>query len=267
MNFTMSKLWASNITLSYGKNILSKNLSVTIPDNEITVIIGPNACGKSTLLRILGRLIVPREGKVWLDGSCISSYSTKEVARKLTILPQHYNIPLGIKVKELVSLGRYPHQKLFSQWSKDDETAVCFAMEVTNTHQLANQDVNCLSGGQRQRALIAMVIAQSTPLILLDEPTTWLDINYQIELLELIQILNTYHKKTLIVVLHDLNHACRYATHLIAMYNGNIISEGKPKTIINSKLIEKIYGLKSIIIQDPITNTPIVIPCKKNNFL
>jgi iron complex transport system ATP-binding protein len=255
-----TRLQGDALTLGYDKKIVAENLTVAIPDGELTVIIGPNACGKSTLLRTLSRLVSPLKGQVLLDGNAIAHYATKEVARRLGLLPQSSNAPAGISVSELVARGRYPHQSLFGRWRQEDEAAVQQAMQATGVADLAQQQVDTLSGGQRQRVWIAMVLAQQTPLLLLDEPTTWLDIAHQIELLELMQDLNQQHGRTLVVVLHDLNQACRYASHLIAMRDGKIIAEGKPAEIVTPELIEAIYGLRCIIINDPVAGTPMIVP-------
>ncbi|MBE5252721.1 ATP-binding cassette domain-containing protein [Mixta mediterraneensis] len=260
-----SRLQGDALTLGYDKKIVAENLSVAIPDGELTVIIGPNACGKSTLLRTLSRLASPLKGHVMLDGEAIAHYATKDVARRLGLLPQSSHAPAGISVSELVARGRYPHQPLFGRWRKEDEVAVQQAMLATGVADLGNQQVDTLSGGQRQRVWIAMVLAQQTPLLLLDEPTTWLDITHQIELLELMQDLNQQHGRTLVVVLHDLNQACRYATHLIAMRHGKIIAEGRPSEIITPTLIESIYGLRCVIIEDPVAHTPMIVPLGRQN--
>lgn len=260
MSELTARLRGEGMTLGYDKKIVAQDLSVTIPDGELTVIIGPNACGKSTLLRALSRLASPLQGQVWLDGEAIARYPTKEVARRLGLLPQSSHAPAGLSVSDLVARGRYPHQTLFGRWREEDEAAVQQAMEATGVADLAEQSVDTLSGGQRQRVWIAMVLAQQTPLLLLDEPTTWLDITHQIELLELMQDLNRQHGRTLVVVLHELNHACRYATHLIAMRGGKILAEGKPKEIVTPELIEAVYGLRCVIVDDPVAGTPMIVP-------
>lgn len=257
---TSSRLHGERLTLGYGKQTVVENLSVSIPDGEFTAIIGPNGCGKSTLLRSLSRLMAPQHGQVWLDGEHIQRYATKEVARRIGLLAQNASAPGDISVQELVSRGRYPHQPLFTRWRKEDDDAVRNAMQATGIENLAAQPVDTLSGGQRQRAWIAMVLAQETSIMLLDEPTTWLDISHQIDLLELLSSLNRDQGYTLAAVLHDLNQACRYATHLIALREGKIVAEGAPKEIVTAELIEAIYGLRCMIIDDPVAHTPLVVP-------
>ncbi|MBN8930395.1 MAG: ABC transporter ATP-binding protein [Rhizobium pusense] len=254
-----SRLHADNVTLRYDERTISKSLSVSIPDGSFTVIVGPNACGKSTLLRALSRLLVPASGQVILDGRSISDLSAKDVARRLGLLPQSSIAPEGITVANLVARGRYPHQSFFRQWSKADEEAVIAAMEATRVTDLSGRLLDELSGGQRQRVWIAMVLAQETPILLLDEPTTFLDIAHQIELLDLLADLNR-QGRTVVAVLHDLNHACRYASHLIAMKDGAIVAEGKPSAIVTEKLVEDVFGLPSVIIPDPVSGTPLIVP-------
>lgn len=253
------RLRADGVTIGYSEHPVSANLSVEIPDDSFTVIVGPNACGKSTLLRALSRLLKPSSGQVVLDGAAITSYRAKEVARRLGLLPQTSIAPDGITVADLVARGRYPHQKLLRQWSAEDEAAVVRALAATQVEPLSGRLVDELSGGQRQRVWVAMVLAQETPLLLLDEPTTFLDIAHQIELLELFGDLNRAGH-TLVAVLHDLNHACRYATHLIAMKDGEIVAQGKPADIVTAELVEHVFGLRCMIIDDPVSHTPLVIP-------
>lgn len=254
-----SRLGAKNITARYDQRIIFQELSIEIPDHSFTVIIGPNACGKSTLLRTLSNLLKPAVGHVLLDGKMIHAYKSKEVAKKLGLLPQSSTAPDGMTVANLVAHGRYPYQNLIQQWTEEDERAVMTAMALTKTTELDNRFVDELSGGQRQRVWIAMVLAQQTPLLLLDEPTTYLDISHQIELLELFLDLNE-RGNTLVAVLHDLNHAARYATHLIAMKAGKVVAQGKPSEIVTEDLVEEVFGLKSKIIEDPVTHTPLVVP-------
>lgn len=253
------RLRAEALTLRYDERTISQNLSVAVRDGAFTVIVGPNACGKSTLLRALSRLMPPVSGQVVLDGRSLNTLPAKEVARQLSLLPQSSHAPDGITVADLVARGRYPHQSFLRQWSRADENAVHSAMEATRILALADRTVEELSGGQRQRVWIAMVLAQQTGILLLDEPTTYLDIAHQIELLELLAELNR-QGRTIIAVLHDLNQACRYASHLIAMRDGAIIAEGAPHAIITADLIEAVFGLPCVIIEDPVSGTPLVVP-------
>ncbi|ELY2590221.1 iron-enterobactin ABC transporter ATP-binding protein [Cronobacter sakazakii] len=255
-----SRLTGEALTLGYGDFRVADGLNVAIPDGKFTAIIGPNGCGKSTLLRTLSRLMKPLGGQVRLDGEAIQHFATKEVARRIGLLAQNASAPGDITVAELVARGRYPHQPLFTRWRDEDERAVQKAMEATGVTALADQSVDTLSGGQRQRAWIAMVLAQETSILLLDEPTTWLDISHQIDLLELLCTLNREQGYTLAAVLHDLNQACRYANHLIALRDGKIIAEGAPSEIVDAALIEAIYGLRCMIIEDPVAGTPLVVP-------
>jgi iron complex transport system ATP-binding protein len=232
---------------------------VQIPDSSFTVIVGPNACGKSTLLRALSRLLAPASGTVMLDGRAISSYRAKEVARVLGLLPQSSLAPDGITVADLVSRGRHPHQSMIRQWSADDEQAVRAAMDQTGVSAFSGRLVDELSGGQRQRVWVAMLLAQQTPLMLLDEPTTFLDIAHQIELMDLLADLNE-QGRTIVAVLHDLNQAARYATHLIAMKDGEIVAQGEPSQIVTPELVETVFGLRCVVTPDPVTGTPSVAP-------
>lgn len=253
------RLQADALTLRYEQRTISSNLSLSIPDGAFTVIVGPNACGKSTLLRALARLLAPAAGQVLLDQRPIGEFPAREVARQLGLLPQSASAPDGITVADLVARGRYPHQSFLRQWSKTDEQAVQQAMAATGVAELAERPLNELSGGQRQRVWIAMVLAQQTPILLLDEPTTYLDIAHQIELLDLLADLNR-QGRTVVAVLHDLNQACRYATHLVAMKDGAIVASGTPAQIFTEALVEQVFGLASMIIDDPVTGTPLLVP-------
>lgn len=255
-----ARLEARGATIGYDKRVIAERLDVSIPDRSLTVIVGPNACGKSTLLRALSRLLKPTDGEVLLDGKAIHAQPAREVARRLGLLPQTSIAPDGITVADLVARGRYPHQKLLRQWSREDEAAVIHAMEATRVAPLSRRMVDELSGGQRQRVWVAMVLAQKTQILLLDEPTTFLDIAHQIELLDLLRDLNRRSGHTVVAVLHDLNQACRYATHLIAMRDGKIVSEGAPHEIVTPELVEQVFGLPCVVIDDPLSHTPLVIP-------
>ncbi len=253
-------LAAQGLTLAYDKVEVSRDLSVTIPAGRITCIVGANACGKSTLLRGLARLLKPRAGTVLLDGESIHRMSTKNVATRLGILPQSPIAPDGITVADLVARGRYPHQKWFRQWTDADEAVVTAAMQLTSTLELATRSVDELSGGQRQRAWIAMALAQGTDLMLLDEPTTFLDLAHQVDVLDLLTDLNKGEGRTIVLVLHDLNHAARYSHHLIAMRGGRIVAEGPPAEVVNEELVADVFGLSCKVITDPVAGTPLVIP-------
>lgn len=258
--YPASRLEARAVTLEYGERIISRDLSFAVPEGVFTVIVGPNACGKSTLLRALSRLLKPSHGKVVLDGEAIARLPAKAVARRLGLLPQSSIAPDGITVADLVARGRYPHQKFLQRWTPADEQAVADAVEATRIEDLSERLVDELSGGQRQRVWIAMVLAQQTPLLLLDEPTTFLDIAHQIELLNLLRSLNRRQGNTVVAVLHDLNHACRYAGHIVAMRQGQIVAQGTPRDIITAELVNEVFGLPCMVIEDPVTHTPLVVP-------
>ncbi|MFD3545600.1 ABC transporter ATP-binding protein [Streptomyces sp. NPDC058655] len=259
-----ARLRAEDLTLTYDQRTVATSLGVVIPDHSFTVIIGPNACGKSTLLKALARMIKPRAGEVYLDGAAIASYRSREVARRLGLLPQSSTAPGGITVGDLVARGRYPHQKLLRQWSAEDEAAVAEAMRQTGVLELADRPVDDLSGGQRQRVWLSMVLAQQTSILLLDEPTTYLDIAHQVEVLDLCADLHERKGHTIVAVLHDLNQACRYATHLVVMKpGGTIAAEGDPATVMTAELIEDVFGLSCRIIADPETGTPLMVPAAR----
>jgi len=259
---TEPRLRAQELTLAYDKRGVAEQLDVGITDGSFTVIVGPNACGKSTLLKALARLLRPRAGTVYLDGRAISSYPSKQVARRLGMLPQTSIVPNGIVVEDLVGRGRYAHQRLLRQWTAADEAAVRDAMRLTDTLELAGRFVDELSGGQRQRVWLAVVLAQQTPILLLDEPTTFLDIAHQFEVLDLCADLHE-QGRTLVAVLHDLNHACRYATHLVVMRDGAVVAQGAPADIVTAELVEATFGVRCQVLGDPETGTPMVVPAAR----
>ncbi|GAA1942832.1 ABC transporter ATP-binding protein [Streptomyces durmitorensis] len=259
----VNRLIADDVTLGYDQRVIAEKLSVEIPDNSFTVIVGPNACGKSTLLRALSRMLKPSAGRVLLDGNVIQSMPAKKVARTLGLLPQSSIAPDGITVGDLVARGRYPHQGLLRQWSPEDERIVGESMASTGVAELADRYVDELSGGQRQRVWIAMALAQQTPLLLLDEPTTYLDIQHQIDVLDLCADLHEEQGRTLVAVLHDLNHAARYATHLIALREGEVVAEGAPSEIVTAELVRDTFGMDCQIIDDPESGTPLVVPASR----
>jgi len=256
----MTRLRAHDLELAYDRRVVAEHLGIEIPDGSFTVIVGPNACGKTTLLRALARLLRPRRGGVYLDGALITARPSKEVARELGLLPQSSIAPDGITVGDLVARGRYPHQRLLRQWSRDDERAVGAAMAATRVTDLADRVVDELSGGQRQRVWLAMALAQETPIVLLDEPTTFLDIAHQVEVLDLCAELHAEQGRTLVAVLHDLNQASRYATHLVAMRDGAIVAQGDPAETVTAELVETVFGLPCRVIDDPEAGTPLVLP-------
>ncbi|WP_022882222.1 ABC transporter ATP-binding protein [Gryllotalpicola ginsengisoli] len=255
-----SRLRAESVSLGYDGRTVVDRLDLDVPDGSFTVIVGANGSGKSTLLRGLARLLKPESGRVLLDGQAIHSYAPKEAARRLGLLPQSQSAPDGIAVIDLVARGRYPHQSLLRQWSPADEQAVRAALELTGTAELAGQAFDELSGGQRQRVWLAMALAQQTDILLLDEPTTYLDIAHQVEVLDLCSRLRAQRGHTLVAVLHDLNLAARYATHLVAMKDGAIVAAGTPADIVTPELVEHVFGLPCRIITDPESGTPLVIP-------
>lgn len=260
-----ARLRAEHVRLAYDDRIVVDDLTIALPTGKITVIVGANACGKSTLLRALARLLTPRTGTVLLDGVAIQRRNTRDVANALGILPQQPIAPDGISVHDLVARGRHPHQRWFRQWSLDDADAVQWALSATDMIELADRSVDELSGGQRQRAWIAMAIAQGTPILLLDEPTTFLDLAHQMEILDLLAQLNRDEGTTLAVVLHDLNQACRYAHHLVAMKHGQIVAEGPPSAIVDEDLVRDVFGLNAMVIADPVTGTPLVVPIPRTH--
>ncbi len=258
-------LTAEHLRLSYDKVEVVSDLSVDIPPGRITVIVGPNACGKSTLLRAMARLLKPRGGVVYLDGESIQHLPTREVAMRLGILPQSPIAPDGITVVDLVARGRYPHQKWFRQWSSEDEAATTEAMMVTGTIELASRPVDELSGGQRQRVWIAMALAQGTDILLLDEPTTFLDMAHQVEVLDLLTDLNERDGRTIVLVLHDLNQACRYGHHIIAMESGTIVAQGNPVEVVSEDLVQRVFGVTCRIVSDPVSGLPMVSPVGRHH--
>jgi iron complex transport system ATP-binding protein len=254
------RLSASDLSLRYEDVVVATDLSIEIPDGRVSALIGPNGSGKSTLLRALSRLLRPKEGTVILDGKEISEYSTKEVARRLAILPQVLISPEAITVEELVAYGRFPQRRTLGGMRDEDREAIDWALTVTATKDLRDRPVDHLSGGQRQRAWIALVLAQGTDLILLDEPTTFLDIAYQLEVLELLRHLNTAEGKTIVMVLHDINMACEYAQTLFALRDGKLIAQGHPRDVLKAQLIRDVFGIDAHILEHPTSGAPMCVP-------
>ena len=256
----MTRLEAQHVTLGYGDRVVVRGIDVAIPDGGITAIVGPNGCGKSTLLRALARLLTPREGTVLLDGEDLHRLPTRDVARRIGLLPQSPIAPAGITVAELVSRGRTPHQRILRPWTPADEAAVFSALHSTGLTEIQDAVVDELSGGQRQRAWIAMALAQDTPLMLLDEPTTFLDIAHQYEVLDLLHRLRTRQSRTIVMVVHDLHQAARYATHVVAMSDGRVAASGPPAEVLTAELVSSVFALDVRVIPDPVTGTPVIIP-------
>ena len=249
-----------SLTLGYGESIIIDSLDLTIPKGEITVFIGGNGCGKSTLLRSIARLLKPKAGGVLLHGEAIAKLSTKEVAKQMAILPQSPVPPEGLTVLQLVKQGRYPHQSWLKQWTEKDEEMVIHALKATGMLELKDRPVDSLSGGQRQRAWIAMTLAQDTDTILLDEPTTYLDMTHQIEILDLLFDLNEKEQRTIVMVLHDLNLACRYAHNIVAIKDKKVYAQGKPEIVITDELVKEVFQMECEVMRDPLFGTPLCIP-------
>lgn len=254
------RLAAESLTLAYGDRTIVERLDLQVPPGRITAIVGANGCGKSTLLRALARLLSPREGQVVLDGKALHSRPSKEVARTLGLLPQSPIAPEGIAVADLVGRGRHPHQKLLARWNERDYAVVAQSLAATGIEDLADRSVDELSGGQRQRVWIAMALAQETDILLLDEPTTFLDVAHQIEVLDLLTDLNRERGTTIVMVLHDMNLAARYADHLFALRSGRVVAEGAPGDVLTSELIRDVFDLDALVVPDPVSGSPIVLP-------
>jgi iron complex transport system ATP-binding protein len=257
------RLAAERVTLAYDDHVVVRDLDLQLTEGSFTAIVGPNGCGKSTLLRALGRLMRPTGGQVLLDGQAIARTPTREVAKVLGLLPQSPIAPEGLTVADLVARGRHPHQSWLRQWSRDDEAVVAEALTWTDMAELADRPVDELSGGQRQRAWISMALAQGTDLLLLDEPTTYLDLSHQIDVLELVGRLHAERGRTVVVVLHDLNLAARYAQRLVAMKDGVLVASGRPDEVLTEQLLADVFDLEARVLPDPVSGTPMVVPVRR----
>jgi len=255
-----SRLQARDLTLGYSGRDVVAGLDLDLPTGRVTAVVGPNACGKSTLLRGLGRLLAPTHGAVLLDGVSIAERPTREVATVLGVLPQHPVAPDGLTVVDLVSRGRHPHHGLLRRWTRTDEEAIAEALLATDTLNLSDRIVDTLSGGQRQRVWLALTLAQRSEILLLDEPTTYLDLAHQVDMLDLIDSLNATRGTTVVMVLHDLGLACRYADHLVAMRDGAIVAQGAPSDVVTTETVRTVFGLDAHVLPDPVTGTPLVVP-------
>ncbi|MEV7263258.1 ABC transporter ATP-binding protein [Micromonospora aurantiaca] len=249
-----------DLVVGYEGRTVLDGLDLDLPADTFTVIVGPNACGKSTLLRTMARLLTPRRGAVLLDGAAIRDLPTRDVARRLGVLPQSPLVPEGITVADLVGRGRQPYQRWWRQWSAEDGRAVEEAMRLADVSALADRPVDTLSGGQRQRVWIAMTLAQDTDALLLDEPTTFLDLAHQVEVLDLLHRLRAERGRTVVAVLHDLNQAARYADHLIAMRDGAVVAAGEPREILTADLVRDVFGLDCVVVPCPVSGAPLVVP-------
>lgn len=249
-----------HLVAGYENKTVIQDVSLVLPSSKISVIIGSNGCGKSTLLKTMARLIKPSSGAITIDGKPLAKIASKPLARIVGMLPQSPIVPEGISVADLVGRGRFPHQSLFGSWSKKDYEAVAEAMEIMKITEFANHHIDELSGGQRQRVWIAMALAQQTDILFLDEPTTFLDITYQVEILDLLTDLNRKHGTTIVMVLHDINLSARYADHIFALHSGKLVAEGMPDKVITSTLVKDIFGLDCAVIKDPVAGSPMIVP-------
>lgn len=260
-------LRTESLVAGYGRTPIVDGVSIDVPMHRVSVIVGANACGKSTLLKAMSRLIPAMSGAVILDGKSLDQLPTKDLARTLGLLPQQPVAPEGIAVADLVGRGRHPHQRLFRSWTSEDDRAVTEALAATGVLDLADRAVDELSGGQRQRVWIAMALAQETDILLLDEPTTFLDVSHQIEVLDLLTDLNIRRGTTIVMVLHDINLAARYADHLFALRAGRLVASGAPRDVVTSDLVREVFGLDATVIDDPVSGTPLVLPRGRHRVL
>ncbi len=258
----MQRLHTLQLDIGYDEALIVKNLNLTVPTGKITALVGANGSGKSTILKTMARIMRPQSGSVLLDGRMIHKQSTKEVARQLAILPQNPTAPDGLTVSELVSYGRFPHQKGFGSLSAEDKDVIRWAIHITAMEAFRDRPVDQLSGGQRQRAWIAMALAQQTEILFLDEPTTFLDMAHQLEVLQLLQQLNEEERRTIVMVVHDLNHASRYAQHIVAIKSGTVISEGTPHQVMTRDVLREVFSIEADILVDPRSGVPLCLPFK-----
>ncbi|SEO72008.1 ABC transporter ATP-binding protein [Paenibacillus sp. OV219] len=256
----MQSFETSKLNIGYEERLIVENLNISVPKGKITALVGANGSGKSTILKTMARLMSPSAGTVMLDGKSIHKQSTKEVAKQLAILPQNPTAPDGLTVSELVSYGRFPYQKGFGSLTKEDRSVISWAIEKTGMVEFADRPIDRLSGGQRQRAWIAMALAQQTDMLFLDEPTTFLDMTHQLEVLELLIQLNATAGRTIVMVVHDLNHASRYAQHMIAIKSGKVVGEGTPQAVMTKDVLREVFSIEADIIPDPRTGVPLCLP-------
>ncbi|HEX6922766.1 MAG TPA: ABC transporter ATP-binding protein [Bacillales bacterium] len=256
----MTRLQTNGLDIAYAQSLIVENLNISIPAGKITALVGPNGSGKSTILKTMSRLMKPKAGSVLLDGKALHEQSTKEIAKQLAILPQNPTVPEGLTVSELIGYGRFPHRKGFGTLTKEDKEAVYWAMQATGMIVFEDRQIDQLSGGQRQRAWIAMALAQETDILFLDEPTTFLDMAHQLEVLHLLERLNREQGRTVVMVVHDLNHAARYAHHMVAVKAGDVVSEGSPSDVMTTDVLREVFAIEADIINDPRTGVPLCMP-------
>ncbi|MCP1311668.1 ABC transporter ATP-binding protein [Paenibacillus tyrfis] len=256
----MERLYTERLDIAYGERSIVQNLNISIPSGQITALVGANGSGKSTILKAMARMMKPKQGSVFLDGKSIHQQSTKEVAKQLAILPQNPTAPDGLTVSELVTYGRFPHQKGFGSLTKEDREIVRWSIAMTGMEEFHDRPVDQLSGGQRQRAWIAMALAQGTDILFLDEPTTFLDMAHQLEVLKLLEKLNLEERRTIVMVVHDLNHATRYAHHMVAIKRGTVAAVGSPVEVMTPEMLQNVFGIEADIVPDPRTGVPLCIP-------
>ncbi|MHC1747004.1 MAG: ABC transporter ATP-binding protein [Cellulosilyticaceae bacterium] len=252
-----------NLTIGYGENIIVSKLNLVIPKGKITAIIGANGCGKSTILKTLARINTPKSGDILINGKNIKEQSSKKLAREMAVLPQSPQAPSGLTVGELIAYGRFPYQNGFGKLKKEDETVIDWALEVTGIATFKDRELSGLSGGQRQRAWIAMALAQETDILVLDEPTTYLDLAHQLEILKLLEMLNKKEGRTIVMVVHELNNAARFADHMVGIYKGNVVCTGPPETVMTKEHLRKIFNIDAEIVADPRTGRPVCITYDK----
>lgn len=255
----MSVITTKNLNISYGNVDIVKDLNLSIPEGKITTIIGANGCGKSTILKTLARILKPKSGEIYIAGTEINKQSSKELAKKMAVLPQSPKAPDGLTVQELIAYGRFPHQKGFGSLSKEDHDIVNWALEVTGISEFKDRTIDALSGGQRQRAWIAMALAQETDILLLDEPTTYLDLAHQLDILKLLEELNKKQGRTIVMVIHELNNAARFADHMIGVKKGKIVCEGTPKEVMTNQNLKEIFNIDAEIIEEAKSGKPVCI--------
>lgn len=253
-------LYTEHLKIAYTDRVIVDDLNLHIPRGKITALVGANGSGKSTILKAMARIMHPKGGQVYLDGKSIHTQSTKDVAKQLAVLPQNPKAPDGLTVKELISYGRYPHQKGFGTLSREDKEIIQWALQVTGMMEFEDRPIEQLSGGQRQRAWIAMALAQGTDILFLDEPTTFLDMAHQLEVLKLLKGLNEKERRTIVMVVHDLNHASRYADHMVAIKEGRVVSQGTPQEVMKPEVFKLVFGVEADIIYDPRTGVPLCLP-------